>query len=186
MGPQDQLGRRLRFTGSRFTLLSQRDAEKDFNLCQICLLKPNCMMHRRVQTIMDEFGIVAPITECGTYRPKLVFRPPLIGLEDKFNTIRIGGAWAQRLPAGVTVSLWDSITDREIGLARVTASLAGRWDRVRNEHAPHNHMMLEHRAGDTPQLLHKVLTRCYGTTYFHDERNVSVIYLERLHEAAEG
>jgi hypothetical protein len=176
------ISRRLRFNGRNFTLLSQAEERKDFNLCQICSLEPNCLMTRRINQIMEEYNLSAPVTECPSYRPRLVFRPPFIGLDDFFNTIRIGKAWAARLPQGTVVSLRMNETDEEIGIAQVATTLVGTYDEIAKVHAPLNHMMLEHEAVAAPALLHKVLTRCYGTTFFNGERHVSVIYLQRLED----
>jgi hypothetical protein len=173
--------RQVRFNGEGWTLRSPTDAKKPIHLCPYCALRPRCVAHRRVETIMSEFGVTTAIDQCANFRPTLVFRPPLLGLDGTFNTFRLGKAWHDRVAVGGIVALVDP-NDEPIGLAEVTSKTVGIYERLAPEHAPFNHMMLGRPPETAPAELFKVLTRSYGTTFMTASRIVSVIYLRRCHE----
>ena len=172
--------RRVRFKGTRWTILSDSDQKKILNLCPFCTLQPTCLITRRLDQLLDEFGLVANISECPTYRPHLTFRKPHLGLDGVFNTFRLGAAWARRVKVGGIVTLIDAQTEEEIGVAEVTEIHCAPFEEVAAKHAWKNHMLLEASLSMAPELLYRVMVNYYGSTFMKKDRPTSVIYLRRL------
>lgn len=174
--------RRVRFTGQRWTILSEADQKKALSLCDYCALQDSCLTTRRMDELLAEFGLVANISECPVYQPVVPFRKPLLGLDGDFNTFRLGAAWARRVKVGAPVALYDAADEVVFGTAEVTAVTVGPFQDVAPRHARFNHMMLDKSADLAPELLWKVMVNSYGSTFMTRERPCSVIYLRRIHE----
>lgn len=173
--------RRIRMTRTgRWTLLTEKDRARPIHLCDFCAIKSICITHTRLAAIVEDFDCGAVISECAGYRAHLTFRDD-VGLEGRFNTVRLGKAWHDRVIPGAKVTLWHAKEDREIGVARVVDRLIGRYCDIAGEHARFNHTQLNLPHEGAESRLMKVLTSSYGTTFMKPERMVSVIYLEREH-----
>ena len=57
---------------------------------------------------------------CKDFTPALKFKPPLLGFDQaKFNTFRMGTAWAKRLEVGSLVAIINAKTDEVFGYANL-------------------------------------------------------------------
>ncbi|CAO3459985.1 hypothetical protein [Azospirillum argentinense] len=175
--------RRLRLAeNGRWTLLSAADQKKAIHLCDYCTLNAACLAARRVRQVRDDHPVAAVIADCAGYRPAVSFRDDR-GLDARFNTVRIGRAWAERVKKGAFVTLWHGPGEEPIGTARVLGSKAGVYREVAPLHARFNHTQLGLDPEGAEARLLKVLVASYGSTFMTAERQVSVIYMERCDDA---
>jgi hypothetical protein len=175
--------RRIRMTETgRWTLMTDKDRAKAIHLCDFCAINSMCITQQRLASIVTEFEVGAVISECPGYRPHLSFRDE-IGLDGNFNTVRLGKAWADRLREGALVTLWNSIKDREIGVAKVKSCIVGPWQDVAPKHAHRNHTQVDQPREGAEDRLYEILRKGYGPHLMKPDRLVTAIYLEREHGA---
>lgn len=171
--------KRVRIGDNGWTLRSPKE-DRTSNLCFYCTLEETCEVAEKMRRITAKHSQIIAVTDCLVYRPAIMFRRPLIGLENAFNTFRLGAAFARRVKIGMKVALWDAQGDNEIGVAEVIEVTTGRYSEIAGQHARYNHTQLDLPPEDAPENLFKVMQRSYGTTYCTPDRVVSVLYLRRL------
>ena len=128
-------------------------------------------MVSKMKTIKIKVG------ECQLMVPPIAFIDPS-GTEAKFNTIRLGGAWAGRLSIGQTVGLVRAKDSEVYGFARVIGVDVCDLDEVIGDHAHRNHTVLHLPREQARSAIAKTLPKIYGA-YITPDAVFSVIYLER-------
>lgn len=108
------------------------------------------------------------------------FYPPIVGLEDEFNTVRLGVAWKKRLAVGEEVYLSDNKERKVIGKAIVTDVQTGRLDEICASHADKNHSQLSLGPAGSMERLFAIIQKLYGPHLALPEKKATVIYLKRL------
>lgn len=108
------------------------------------------------------------------------FYPPIIGLEDEFNTVRVGLGWAKRLKVGDEVYISDNKEKRVIGKAVVTMLETGSLEDICFTHSKTNHTQLKAPAdADTSKDLLNIVRKFYGPHIAQLTKKATVIYLRR-------
>ena len=109
------------------------------------------------------------------------FRPPIVGLENEFNTIRLGQTLAKRLKAGELVLLMCEKDKIAFGRATVVDIVTGELKQLCLLHGRFNHTELgrddpEH----SPDRLFAFIQKIYGPHIATEHKKSCVIYLRRL------
>lgn len=108
------------------------------------------------------------------------FYPPIVGLEDEFNTVRVGLGWAKRLKVGDEVYISDNKEKRVIGKAVVTMLETGSLEDICTHHSKNNHTQLKAPAdANTSQDLLNIVQKFYGPHIAKPSKKATVIYLRR-------
>ncbi|MDY7537532.1 hypothetical protein QN372_00055 [Undibacterium sp. RTI2.1] len=108
------------------------------------------------------------------------FIPPMKGLEDSFNTFRLGGALAKRLEVGHEVLLMDEKTKIVFGRAEVKEVVTGTLGELCLVHAHKNHLEISNEESGASERLFKYLQRVYGPHIATATKKACVLYLKRL------
>jgi hypothetical protein len=110
------------------------------------------------------------------------FVPPIIGMNEEFNTFRKGSALAAKVAVEDVVTLHDSRAKIDFGLAVVLSVETGVAQEMLRLHAHRNHTEIANSDVEgAPERLLKTLQRIYrGAKYFSPETTVTVVYLRRI------
>lgn len=110
------------------------------------------------------------------------FIPPIIGIEGKFNTFRLGLFYSKCLKPGEVVGLVDSKARLLIGTANVIEVHLGTVQNMTRAWAHENHTQLKN-VSDVPvhERLYEVMLRIYGPHILTPTKKVTVVRLERRH-----
>jgi hypothetical protein len=115
--------------------------------------------------------------------PVIGFIPPHIGLEEEFNTFRLGLALAKRLEPGVTVFLMDTKAQTVFGTAKVVSIGTGSLAAMCLKHGARNHSELGFAdPGSSPARLFELMQKIYGPHIATETKKTTVVYLRRNHE----
>ncbi len=120
---------------------------------------------------------------CGFFQPTISFKPKIVGMEDRFNTIRIGSAWSKKLHSHLVVALMNSDTSEIFAKAEVESVFIGPLDKMLEEHAKNNHSVLNGPASEAPGRLRRAIEKIYGEKVLEGNPESSVIYLKRIKDA---
>jgi len=147
------------------------------DLCERCgdIFKCNSSSDRASK----EFGADMVVSECGISKPILVFREP-VGIDDEFNTMRLGKAWFSRLYTGKIISMWDKT--EWIGDAMVIGLEMGDKEQMMAEHSYLNHALIEQMQNpkDAADMMPKILRSAYGNLIYKHNDLITVIYLKAV------
>lgn len=124
--------------------------------------------------------------KCNVFMPILAFAPPFGNMNDKFNTMRLGKAWVTRAKHGSVIALQHTKTKVIFGHATVVSIVAGDKDAIADEHASHNHLMIDNPVEDSGDVIKKILLRCYGPLFYNSASKLTVINLIRVKEKDDG
>lgn len=108
------------------------------------------------------------------------FIPPVEGIDNEFNTFRLGGAYAKRLTVGDTIFLMDEKNKVVFGSAQVTRVEVGKLAELCRQHASTNHRELSNDAAGAPERLLTYIRKIYGPHIAKDEKKACVIFMKRL------
>lgn len=110
------------------------------------------------------------------------FAPPMIGLENEFNTIRLGLTLSKKLNVGDKVYIVDNKLKAVIGEAEVTGVFTGSLEELCNAHASKNHTLLDGTkdSNSHPQELMRTVQKLYGPHIAMPNKKATVVYLKRL------
>lgn len=110
----------------------------------------------------------------------LDFSPPIVGMEGRFNTFRLGGAWYKRIQRGDEVLLLDTKEKIVFGIAVVVAKDKGTLKQMLSKQAFLNHTQLGKSKRKASVDLHSRILKRYGPKIATDNRLTTVILLRRL------
>jgi hypothetical protein len=108
------------------------------------------------------------------------FIPPVEGVENAFNTFRLGWTLANRLTVGQEVLLLDEKTKIVFGRAQVVSVHKGNLIDMCREHAWRNHRELRNEPDSAPDRLIAYIRKLFGPHIAVDNKRCTVIYLKRL------
>jgi hypothetical protein len=108
------------------------------------------------------------------------FTPPAEGVENQFNTFRLGWTLAKRLKVEQEVFLLDEKTKIVFGRAQVVSVHTGTLIDMCQEHAWLNHRELLNEPDSAPDRLIAYIRKLYGPHIAVDNKRCTVIYLKRL------
>lgn len=122
--------------------------------------------------------------QCEDFTPSLKFKPPLRGFDQpRFNTFRCGEAWSKRLQKGSMVAIVNAKTNAVEGHAYVTEVHFGNKQQMAELHGKFNHSMLALNIVDNiAETMLKRLKNSSGSMIYNSSDNVSVIYMEMIHD----
>lgn len=109
----------------------------------------------------------APVLRCGEFVPVIGFSV-VQGLgRDRWNTIRIGHAWAARLKPGAQVAVMDLKRSALLRRMTVEAVYTGTVSEMCRDHGENNHAALENGwRGETARTqIARVLRNAYGSRF---------------------
>ena len=112
--------------------------------------------------------------------PVVGFIPPVEGVEQEFNTFRLGSAFFKRLSEGSEVLLMDEKNKTVFGKARVTRVIAGQLGELCLIHAKDNHRERTNDPIGAPERLFKYMQKIYGPHIAMVEKKSTVIYMKRI------
>ena len=107
------------------------------------------------------------------------FIPPIIGLENRFNTFRLGTALSKRLCPGEEVILLNEREKIAFGKAIIEKVDVGRLDEMCALHAKNNHLELGQSSEESAARLYAVLQKIYGPHIVTPTKKATVIYCRR-------
>lgn len=108
------------------------------------------------------------------------FIPPVVGIEDEFNTFRLGGFYAKHLSPGDEVLLLNEKEKMVFGRARVEKVEVGGLGEMLLIHAHKNHTELANDPNTAPERLHDTIRKIYGPQIATLTKKTTVIYLKRI------
>lgn len=173
-----------RLEGGAFTIQTKADRENTATICNHCGIKTECPAASTMKSLAV-MGCTTKVTSCERFRPALGFSITAGTDLSIWNTIRLGGAWVKRLDPGMTVSLIDTRAKTVLGEASVLRCERLSLIDAVSLHAKANHAIQAKLKAqklnleDVSKEMRRILRNAYGTTYTKDDRDVSVIYLER-------
>jgi len=178
--------RRLKLVDGLYTMETASHRSRSVALCNHCGALTTCPIRADLKRHNIENGVTVTVKECPVFMPTLTFRKPLLGLESRFNTFRLGGAAHGRLNIGTVVSLRDATDSEEIGRAIVERLYVGDLDEMLEKHAKNNHMLLTQSSDNPAETLRDILNKSYGPMLVRQAKRVSVIYMLRSDDARGG
>ena len=112
------------------------------------------------------------------------FIPPIVGVEDTFNTFRLGAKLAKSLTIGDIVYLANDKEKEVFGKAIVVSLDLGRLDEMCVIHGSKNHTEIGNEetqiGNEAPERLFKLLQKIYGPQVAMPTKKTTVIYLKRI------
>ncbi len=108
------------------------------------------------------------------------FRAPIVGIEERFNTFRLGTAWSKLLIPGMKVILINETAKMTIAMAEVERVEVGTLAEMCERHAHENHSHLHVTDGRAGEMLNAKLKRLYGPHIATDTKRCTVIWLRRM------
>jgi hypothetical protein len=108
------------------------------------------------------------------------FIPPVEGVDQEFNTFRLGGTLAKALTVGEDVFLMDEKKKRVFGRAVVLRVEVGKLRELCNEHAHSNHRELMNPPEGAGERLFTYLQKIFGPHIAPPTKKACVIYLKRM------
>lgn len=140
------------------------------DMCQFCGQSGHCMKQANSQE---------EIHECKDYRFPILFRDTQ-GLDDRFNTMRLGRAWSKRLRERDIVALVNKEGER-VGFASVCEVLCLPKDEALRQHGEWNHLMLAGNwTSSVITQMEKILRSSYGNLIYNHNDDITVIYLQLI------
>lgn len=107
------------------------------------------------------------------------FAPPMLNLDEEFNTFRLGGAWAKRIKPGDRVGLLDKKQMLLIGYAIIAGVHRGRLSELSALHACRNHNQKHLPCDGAGERLTAAMVKRYGPHRCGENSIVTVIELRR-------
>jgi hypothetical protein len=107
------------------------------------------------------------------------FIPPVVGVEEEFNTFRLGSFYIKHLSPGDEVLLLNEKDKLVFGRAVVEKIEAGALSELCLLHAHTNHTQLADEATAAPERLFALLQKIYGPHIVSPSKKATVIFLKR-------
>lgn len=107
------------------------------------------------------------------------FAPPMSGVEDSFNTFRLGLKYSKVLNPGDTVLLIDKKQSKLIGIALVEGVETGKLNHMAELYAHQNHNQKSLDKSGAPARLTANMIKRYGPHKCNENSKVTVIHLRR-------
>lgn len=165
----------------RYTINTKMVEEKFQALCNTCGDSGDCHYEKNMAVLGHDWGAEAAVTSCSQFVPIIRFAVTdgLTESGELVNTIRLAGAWADRVRSGVWVRLEDN-QGNFINTALVQSKAHITKVKGLREHACNNHMLKGKNLSqaEASRQMRKILCDCYGGGFFKAAKKLSVIYLE--------
>ena len=184
--PNSMDTKRIKRDGKHFTVEPRSALDRQhIMICDNCA-REKCRIYNYMNRQISD-GYSMKVMECESFIPALGFSV-LDGLDLPYwNTIRVGGAWANRLLPKHVVAIIDTKNSKVVGHARVESTHAGTLSQMVEKHARMNHAMKhEVMHGKTLPVdseiqarMMRILKNANGTNIAAPDRQASVIYLVR-------
>ena len=108
------------------------------------------------------------------------FIPPIVGVDNEFNTFRLGGFYQKRLSIGSQVYLLNEKEKMIFGRAHVENIDVGALGEMLLIHAHKNHTEIGNDSNTAPERLHETIRRIYGPHIATLTKKTTVIFMKRL------
>jgi hypothetical protein len=171
--------RTLKRNEGDFTLTAL-DRVKDVSLCDRCCSNNQCPMLVRQNERNADALAKTMITSCSWYVPPLFFHDKE-GLDSGgFNTLRLGGAWTNRIKVGDRVGLIYKPTMELISIPTVSGLYHGDKDKIIARHSWHNHTYINQSLSQrtAAMRMRKLLPTLFGPLIYKQATKMTAIYFE--------
>lgn len=108
------------------------------------------------------------------------FIPPIIGVDELFNTFRLGGFYTKNLKVGEEVFLLNEKEKLVFGKARVESLETGPLGEMCLIHGHANHTELANDPIAAPERLFKTIQKIYGPHIAKPNKKTTILYLRRI------
>lgn len=156
--------------------------DKRGTLCDYCCNKDSCSIIGSLNTAKNNFAsrFSIVIDDCSEYVPPIKFLD-LTGTSSRFNTFRLGKAWAGRVRNGTVIGMVDERSE-VIGHARVEGLHVVTKKQAYKKYAKDNHIFVDQdisraRAG---REMESLLPKLYGPLFVNNNSHITVIKLRRI------
>lgn len=165
-----------RLENGTYTISPKTVLSNNADLCTICGIKEKCPIYEARCRLLAS-GADFQLNTCLRYVPLIIFRKPLIGLQEPyFNTLRAGVTWRNRVSEGSVVALVESDTGKRIRFAKVARVASGTVNDMLRCHSRFNHLCM----GGMPQSkVREVIKKSYGR-FLKEDSQLTAIYLRSL------
>lgn len=167
-----------RLESDAFTVESQSAITAARRLCDHCATE-KCHIRNYLKRNTSAM-LQIKVESCATFTPALGFSV-LTGLDaPRWNTVRLGKAWAERLKPRQRVAIVDTTSRRIMRYMRVERAEAATLSQIVATHATRNHALVGRAlsAEEASAALTKILQNAYGRNYAAPGKPASVIYLQ--------
>ncbi|WP_028449771.1 hypothetical protein [Chitinibacter tainanensis] len=147
--------------------------QADKSLCAHCGNQLACE-----RAVLAPYSSAQRITECSDFLPVIAFQSDA-GMTARFNTIRVGKAWAERVKIGTRVGLVSTKTGQIFGYGEVDAVYAGELQDVCDNFGADNHTLLGKEVDEPGKAIWRVLRNCYGNLAMQN-KYATAIYMKRV------
>lgn len=145
-------------------------------LCEHCGISSVCKARSKLIEMEQLHKLKLGIRSCGQFRITLTFRSN-VGMDEVFNTIRLGSAWARRVEPGQIVNLRTTKGDK-IGIGEVISKYVAEFDDALSDHAHMNHVGI---GKENPvDVVKKELITAHGKNFVARADVLSIIYVKPL------
>lgn len=127
------------------------------------------------------------VMSCESFIPTIYFsvRAGLSG--KRWNTVRLGEAWAKRLQPGQVVAIADSRSQKVLHTMSVERVVTGTVEEMLRDHSVNNHAIIHEQdkrligsgAKIAAERLGRILINSYGRNFATSDRRACAVYLER-------
>lgn len=168
-----------RLEDGSYTMESAAMQVREIDICDSCGINDVCPIYRMVKKVENIAQV--GIRKCKRYFPLIGFRPPIVGLNGVFNTLRVGETWMTRVEPGTLVTLINTVNNEVLGYAKVVRLHTGPFDEMVKKHAHRNH--IGKSTTDNPiETVNHVLRKAHGH-FLNDDSRLTAIYLERVEDS---
>lgn len=162
--------------------------DKRGSICEHCAASKPVLDYKacgifEANKLMAKNNIRPIYKSCAFFQPTITFKPKILGVDDRFNTIRIGSAWSKKLHPGVVVALANSDNMEVFSKAEVEEVFIGPLYKMLEDHAHMNHSVLHVPREDAPKRLEQAIIKAYGEKVLEGNPETSVIYLRTIKDA---
>lgn len=162
-------------------------ADKEYHIADMRGISFDGSTYASKRTLCDRCGaymgcnIPKRQASCGLFLPIIGFKPPLRGVDGRFNTIRMGKAWMKRVFPGSRVALLNLKTNEVFGTAIVDRLDFAEKEHIAEVHAKDNHLFVDTNVSpaECGERMPKILRNLYGNLIYKNNAYATAIYLIR-------
>lgn len=163
-----------------YSLIPSTKDHVNRNLCLHCSDK-NCLVPYANKQAAKSVGGAVITTKCEKFRPPIGFQDP-DGIEGSRNTLRLGGAWFDRVSVGQEVGLVSTKTGSLFGLATIGGKMMGPPSYILDSHAKYNHVFTGRRITKkkASEEMRAMMPKIYGPMIWNNCEKMVAIYFNKV------
>lgn len=173
----------VKLLDGRHTIEPANVRHSDRSLCNLCGIGASCKPRASLARLQGANDLVVGVKSCGDFRLTLTFRSN-VGMEQEFNTMRLGPAWARRVEVGKLVNL-RTTSGEKVGVAKVVSKHVEDFEEALRKHAHMNHVAVGMKAAKARETVRRELVNANGKNFIARAGVLSVIYLMPIKDEAD-